>query len=146
MIASGGYPDSQTAAVAADGSGRVLWTNRVKCYEQSMLCHDGYVYALADNGIAYCWNARNGQERWKQRLQGPVSSSPLLVGDRIHATNEKGTTFVFRATPQKYEQIARNKLGTEAFASPAVADNVLYMRVTQGRGRQRQEMLFAISE
>ena len=145
IFASGGYPDAQTAAVSADGS-RVLWTNRVKCYEQSMLCHDGYLYAFSDNGVAHCWNAKTGQEMWKKRLRGPVSASPLLVGDTIFATNEAGTTFVFKASPAGFQSVARNQLGEEAFASPAVADNVLYLRVGHGRPSQRQEMLYAIAK
>jgi len=146
VLASGGYPASQTAAVASDGSGTVLWTNPVRCYEQSTLCHNGYLYALADNGVAYCWNATTGQEQWKKRLRGPVSASPLLVGGNIYVANEKGTMYVFRATPDAYEPIAKNQLGKESFASPAVADDVLYLRVAQGRRNLRQEVLYAIAE
>lgn len=146
VIASGGFPDAQTAAVSADGSGRILWTNRVKCYEQSTLCHDGYLYALADNGVAYCWDARSGREMWKKRLNGPVSASPLLVGGNIYVADEKGTMFVFKASPDKFEYVARNRLGDESFATPAVADNVLYLRVAHGRRQQRQEVLYAIAE
>jgi len=146
IFASGGFPDPQTAAVAADGSGRVRWTNRVKCYEQSMLCHDGYLYALSDNGIAWCWNAKSGEEQWKSRLSGPVSASPLLVGDNIYVANEKGTMFVFKASPDRFQAVARNQLGNESFATPAVADNVLYLRVAHGRRNQRQEVLYAIGE
>ncbi len=146
IFASGGFPTAQTAAVAADGSGRVLWTNRVKCYEQSMLIHGGYLYALADNGVAYCWNAKTGAEQWKSRLSGPVSASPLLVGDNIYVANEKGTMYVFKASPAGFRSVAKNKLGNESFATPAVADNVLYVRVAHGRRNQRQEVLYAISE
>lgn len=146
IFASGGFPDPQTAAVAADGSGRVLWTNRVKCYEQSMLSHGGYLYALADNGVAYCWNAKTGAEQWKSRLSGPVSASPLLVGDNIFVANEKGTMFVFRASPDRFQAVAKNQLGNESFASPAVADHVMYLRVAHGRRNQRQEVLYAVAE
>jgi len=146
VIASGGFPDPQTAAVAADGSGRVLWTNKVKCYEQSMLLHDDYLYALADNGVAYCWHAKSGKEQWKNRLSGPVSASPLLVGDNIYAANERGTMYVFKASPNGFQAVAKNQLGNESFATPAVADNVLYLRVAHGRRNQRQERLYAIAE
>lgn len=146
VLGSGGYPASQTAAVAADGSGKVLWTNKVRCYEQSMLCHDGYLYALADTGVAYCWNAQTGEEMWKKRLSGPVSASPTLIGDNIYAANEKGTTFVFKASPEKFISVARNQLGTESFASPAIADGVMYLRVAHGGRDKRQEVLYAIAE
>src|SRR5690606_31618198 len=74
VFASGGYPESQTMAVKADGSGEVVWTNREKCYEQSMVVYNGYLYAFNDNGIALCWNAKTGEEMWKNRLGGPVSA------------------------------------------------------------------------
>ena len=145
VFASGGYPDSQTAAVQADGSG-VKWTNKVKCYEQSMLVYNGYLYAFADSGVAYCWNAKTGEEMWKQRLKGPVSSSPLLVGDTIFATNEAGITWVFKANPQKYEQVAQNQLGDSGFASMAAADGQLFIRTAEGDGPGRKETLYCIGE
>ena len=51
VYASGGYPKRQTVAVKADGSGNIPWSNGTKCYEQSMLLHDGHLYAVDDNGI-----------------------------------------------------------------------------------------------
>jgi hypothetical protein len=146
VFASGGYPDPETAAVAADGSGRVLWTNRVKCYEQSMLAYDGHVYAFSDNGIVFCWDGKTGQERWAKRLQGPVSSSPLLVGDTIYATNEAGTTWVFKATPAAYTEVARNQLGTSSFASTVAVDGRLFLRVAEGGGASRKESLYCIGQ
>lgn len=143
IFASGGYPDPQTVAVFADGSG-VAWSNTVKCYEQSMLAHDGYVYAFSDQGIVHCWEGSTGREMWRQRLQGPVSTSPLMVGDLIYATNEAGTTWVFRANPQKYEQVSKNQLGDSGFASMVAVDNKLYIRTAKGEGPLRRETLYCI--
>ncbi|MEZ6125934.1 MAG: PQQ-binding-like beta-propeller repeat protein [Planctomycetaceae bacterium] len=144
IYASGGYPKKETVAMKADGSGQILWTNGVKCYEQSMLIRDGSLYAVDDNGVAYCWEAKTGRERWKQRLQGPVSASPLLIDDTIYASNELGTTFIFKASPDRFTAISRNQLGTESFASPVAVDGILYLRVAAGQGTDRREMLFAI--
>lgn len=143
VYASGGYPKKETVAVKADGSGQILWTNKVKCYEQSMLIHDGYLYGFDDNGVVYCWEAKTGKEMWKQRLQGPVSASPVLVGDNIYACNERGTTFVFKANPIAFEAVAKNQLGSESFATPTVVDNRIYLRVA---GKDRQETLYAIGQ
>lgn len=144
VFASGGYPDAETLAVKADGSGEVLWRNREKCYEQSMLAHDGYLYAFTDKGIAFCWRGADGEEMWKERLGGPVSSSPVLVGENIYATNEKGTTFVFKANPQKFERVATNRLGDEGFATMAIVDGRIYYRTASSAGRQRQEFLYCL--
>lgn len=144
VYASGGYPKRQTVAVKADGSGNIPWSNGTKCYEQSMLLHDGHLYAVDDNGIAYCWHAKSGREKWKARLQGPVSASPVLVGDNILASNERGTTFVFKANPDRYQSVAQNQLEQESFATPTVVDNVIYLRVASGSGGSRKETLYAI--
>jgi outer membrane protein assembly factor BamB len=145
VFASGGYPKKETICVKADGSGTVLWRNQEKCYEQSMLVSDGYVYAINDGGIAFCWKADTGREMWKSRLPGgPVSSSPILANGNVYISNERGTTFVFKGTPEQFLAVAQNQLGDEAFASPAVVDSRIYQRVATSARGGRQEFLYCI--
>lgn len=145
VFASGGYPVAQTLCVKADGSKQVVWTNNTKCYEQSMLAHKGHVYAFTDQGIAICWRGSDGREMWKQRLAGPVSSSPILCGDRIYATNEQGTTYVFRASPEQFEPLGENRLGEEGFSTMAICGGKIYLRTASRTGAGgRQESLYCI--
>lgn len=147
VIASGGYPVAQTIAVKADGSGKVLWSNQQKCYEQSLLAHDGYVYALNDGGILYCWQASDGKEMWTKRLfTGPTSASPVLVGGNIYWPNEHGTWYIFKPNPQKYESVAENQLGDEGFASPAVVGGQMFVRTATSPGGNRQEWLYCVGK
>jgi outer membrane protein assembly factor BamB len=146
VFASGGYPQAETICVKADGSGEVAWRNRAKCYEQSMLVSNGHVYAFTDQGVAICWRASDGREMWKKRLGGPVSASPILVGDTIYATNEQGTTFVFKANPQQYKELARNKLGDEGFATMSILDGRIYLRTAAEKGGRRQETLYCLGQ
>lgn len=146
VFASGGYPDKETVAIRADGSGEVVWRNREKCYEQSMLIHGGHIYAVNDSGIAFCWRASDGQEMWKQRLGGKVSASPTLVGDTIYAANESGTMFVFKAQPGGFQTVGSNQLGTEGFASPAICGNQIFLRTATGNGDARKEFLYCIAK
>ncbi len=142
VFASGGYPKSETIAVRADGSKKVLWTNNVKCYEQSMIVHAGHVYALSDNGVMFCWHGETGKEMWKERLSGPVSASPVLAGGHIYWANEAGTMYVFKPTPEKFDLVATNTLGNSAFASPAICGGQIFLRVGEGDGAGRQEWLY----
>lgn len=146
VFTSGGFPLKGTMAVKADGSGKVVWTNRVKCYEQSMLAYQGYLYAVDDNGIAYCWNAQTGKEQWKSRLGGKVSSSPILANNTIYLTNERGKTFVFRADPKKFELLAENQLGNEGFATPAICGDQIFHRAASSASGKRQEFLYCIGK
>lgn len=143
VYASGGYPKPETVCIRADGSGKVLWSNNVKCYEQSLLAHGGHVYAVSDGGIAYCWRGIDGRTMWKKRLGGKYSSSPLLVGDTIHVFNERGEGFAIAASPESFQLRGESRVGDEVFASPVVVDETMYLRVATGRG-PRQESLLAI--
>ena len=146
VYASGGYPETQTIAIRADGSGDVLWSNRENSYEQSMIASGGYLYTVNDRGIAFCWDGLTGEEKWKHRLGGPVSASPVLAGDLIYATNEKGTTFVFRANPEEFDLVAENQLGDETFATPTICGGRIYMRVASSAGGERVETLYCLDE
>ncbi|TVQ01521.1 MAG: dehydrogenase [Planctomycetaceae bacterium] len=144
VFASGGFPQSETTCVRADGSGEVVWKNNQKCYEQSMLCAGGHLYAVTDQGVAYCWRADDGTLMWRERLGGNYSSSPILVGDVISIFNEAGQAFSFKATPDRYERIGEGQLGSEAFASPAVVGDTMYMRIAEHEPQGRQEYLLAL--
>jgi outer membrane protein assembly factor BamB len=129
------------------GTGEIVWQNNKKSYEQSMLVHDGHLYTVNDNGIAFCWRTKDGEERWSERLKGPISASPVLVGNRIYAVNEVGTFFVYRADPDKFEILAKNQLGDESFATPTILGSRIYARVTHLDDEgERQEMLYCLGK
>lgn len=143
VFASGGFPNKETLAVRADGTGEVAWKNGDKSYEQSMIYHEGHLYTLNDNGIAVCWEGETGKEKWKVRLGGPVSSSPVLADGRIYATNERGITHVFSPNPEKFEKLAENALGDEGFATPVFVGGEVFLRTAE-QGAERQEYLYCI--
>lgn len=145
VMISGGNPKAGTWCVSGDGTEVVHWENRVQCYEQSLLTITNYVFALADNGVAYCWNSRDGAEMWKSRLcAGPVSASPLLAGDRIYFASQTGTVYVVAASPDRFDLLAENPSGDSLFASPVAIDNRIYLRTGIGTNAERQEYLVAI--
>lgn len=144
IYTSGGYPRNHLSAVRADGSGKIAWENGTRVYVPSMLLKDGYLYAVLDAGVATCWKCDTGEEKWKQRLSGTFSASPVLVGDTIFATNETGTTFIFKASPEGYEAIGENKLAEEVFATPTICGSRIYMRAATTTEGKRQETLYCL--
>ncbi len=146
IYTSGGYPKNHVAAVAADGSGRVVWETNDRVYVPSMLVRDGYLYATMDGGVALCLDAATGEEKWKGRLGGTFSASPVLVGDRIHAVNESGDYFVFKADPAGLEILAKNKVGDEVFATPSICGKEIFLRVAFYQGEKRSERLVCFAE
>lgn len=144
IFTSGGYPKNHISAVAADGSGKVAWQKTVRAYVPSMLVKEGVLYAVLDAGIATCLESATGRPVWKERLGGTFSSSPIMVGERIYATNEDGATFVFRATPEGYEPLAKNQLGESVFATPTICGGRIYLRVAHRVDGRRQEFLYCL--
>jgi len=146
VFTSGGYPKNHVAAIAADGSGKVVWENKSRVYVPSMAVRDGHLYAVLDAGVAVCWESETGKELWNERLDGTFSASPVFMGDTVFATNESGKTFVFKATPEGYSAISVNKLGDEAFATPTICGDRIYMRVASIVSGKRQEMLYCVGK
>ena len=146
VFASGGYPKAGTYGLQGDGSKRVLWQNNTRCYEQSMLVVGEHLYAVDDRGVAHCWIAKDGTERWRSDLGGKVSASPTLSGSTIYLPNETGTLFVFRADPSKFTLLGKNKLGNDMFASPVIVGGRIYLRVGHGYEGNRKEILYCIGK
>lgn len=145
VLISGGNPVAGTWCVSGDGSQATIWQNNVMCYEQSLLAVPGFVFAVADSGVAYCWRTSDGTEMWKKRLfSGRISSSPLLVGKNVYVASEEGTVYVIDASPDRFDVLAENRSGDSIFASPVAVDDRLYLRTGIGRGPNRQEHLVAI--
>ena len=147
IYTSGGYPKNHVSAIVADdGSGKMAWENPTRSYVPSLLSRDGYLFAVMDAGIAMCWKSDTGKEVWKGRLGGTFSSSPVMVGDLIYASNEEGETYIFKASAEKLQIVATNKLGTSVFSTPAICGSRLYNRVAVDKDGKRQEFLFCIGE
>jgi hypothetical protein len=145
VFAGGGYPRNHTAAIAADGSGTVVWQNNARVYVPSMIAKAGHLYAVLDAGFAVCWKSETGEELWKERLGGDFFASPVMVDDLIYALNAGGKTFVFQATPTKFKLVAENQLGNEAYASPVICGGRIYLRVAK-RGETREEFLYCVGK
>ncbi|MBV11079.1 MAG: serine/threonine protein kinase, partial [Rubinisphaera sp.] len=143
IIASGGYPQSQT--IALDGTGQKQWEVKTKLYEPSLIAVGEALFGITDKGIAYCWDVATGAEQWKERLGGSFSASPVAVGNTIYVSNLEGQTFVFKADSSSYQQISVNRLGTDCYASSAVYDENIYLRIGTGNGSHRQEELVCLS-
>jgi hypothetical protein len=134
VFAAAGYPDRNRMGVRVDGSGdvtgtHVAWKSRRQVtYVPSPVYHDGHFYSLLDEGFLCCFNAKTGETVWDQRLEGRFRSSLVLAGGNGYATNDKGVTTVFRATPKGFESLSVNDLKEFCYSTPAIANGRIYLR------------------
>jgi outer membrane protein assembly factor BamB len=92
----------------------------------SPLYHDGRVYLLTPV-TAVCLRATDGEELWRQRVDGPFDASPVVADGKLYATNNRGRTSVL-ALGDRPKVLARNDLDDAFQATPAVANGCLYFR------------------
>jgi len=91
------------------------------------LVKDGRLFLWGDEGIVACLNAATGESIWRERLGASFYGSPVWVGGRLYCISKNGEVFVIAAS-DKFELLARVPLGEPGFATPAVADGVMYLR------------------
>jgi outer membrane protein assembly factor BamB len=127
------YEHPQLWAVRLDGRGDVTDTHVVWKVSQRMpatpsaLVVDDLLYVVNDAGIVSCLEAQTGQSIWEQRLDGVFAASPLAGDGRIYFFGRNGTTTVM-APGREASILAVNKLEGIVMASPAVAENALFIR------------------
>jgi outer membrane protein assembly factor BamB len=129
-----GGGDRHMIALRLDGAGprtkvTLAWENKRDFpYVPTLLKRGDYLYFVNDKGMAGCYDARTGKRVWFERLpEAEFTSSPVLIDGKMYAASEGGEVLVIAAEP-KFRLLARNPLGERVRATPAVADNRLYIR------------------
>ncbi|MGB7342625.1 MAG: PQQ-binding-like beta-propeller repeat protein, partial [Pirellulaceae bacterium] len=93
-----------------------------------------------------CWSAVDGKQVWRKRLGGNFSASPIVCNNMVYVSDLSGKTHVFQSVDGKFQSIATNRLGDDCYASPAVAENKIFLRVGVGSGDDRVEKLVCIEQ
>jgi len=133
LFLTGGYPEYHLLAIKPDGTGNVTDTHvawherRGASYVPSPIADEKNFYLVNDNGIASCYDAETGRCHWNQRLGRRHSASPVSANGLLYFVDDDGKTFVVNAS-DKFEIVARNELGEECYASPAIAHGDLFIR------------------
>lgn len=93
----------------------------------------GFLYmANADTGTAQCFNIGTGEVTWETRLTGGAHWGSTVYADgKLYATNQSGATHVFKPNPEKYEEIAVNRLREPTNSTPAFSNGEIFLRTHQ---------------
>lgn len=138
-----GFPNGQVLAIRPGKSGehidvkaeptpgmqlQLAWKDKLHAPKKpSLLLIDDLLYAVDDNGVVSCWEAKSGKTVWSERLGGHFTASPLGAPGRIYLFSEEGKTIVV-ATGREFKKFAESELGDGFMASPAVSGNALFLR------------------
>ena len=102
-------------------------------YVCSPVFHDGRLYTVKNGGLASCYEAKSGRVLYQdERLDAPGDYYASLVagGGKVYAISQKGVATVLVAG-DTLKVAARNDLGAQVMATPAIIEGNLYVR-TEG--------------
>jgi outer membrane protein assembly factor BamB len=134
------FNESKNSAFAVRPNGRgdvtgthVAWrATRGLPYAPTPLLYEGRLYLVKNGGLASCFDARTGAVLYQEERLGALGdyySSPVAAGGKICIASQPGTVVIFRAG-EKLEVLARNTLDEGIVATPAIADQTLYIRTS----------------
>jgi len=133
VYATGGYPGRQFLAIRADGKGDVTkshltWTGDAKAgYVPTPVLHEGLLYAVADQGLMRCYDAKDGRVLREHDLKTPFYSSPTIAGNALYLFDRKGKGFVM-PLGRADGAVTTNELPSGVFATPVFLDSRIYLR------------------
>ena len=99
-------------------------------YMQTPVLLGDELYVCRDNGTLTVFDARTGQEHYKERLTSSgdgFTASAVAAGGRLYLTSEVGDVHVIAAGPS-FERLATNSLDEVVMATPAIAHDTIYFR------------------
>ncbi len=119
-----------TVAAEETSSEGVTWmTRRDGAYMPTPIVVGDLLYVMRDNGVLGVYDARSGEEVYRERLGTgmAITASAVATGDRVYFTGEQGDVFVVKAG-REYELLAQNSTGEITMATPAISGDMLVFR------------------
>lgn len=97
----------------------------------SFVVKDDLLFLWTDSGVVTCLDAATGNVHWRERVGGDFYTSPIWIEGRLYGISKRGEVIVLAAS-QEFAELTRVELGEKTFATPAIANGVMYLR-TQTR-------------
>jgi outer membrane protein assembly factor BamB len=99
----------------------------------SPLFYRGRVYLVQDGGRVTCYRAKTGEVLYEQErigADGQYFASPVAADGKIYLASTRGVVTVIE-DGDTLKPLARSELGERIPATPAMADNALYVRTAK---------------
>ena len=107
----------------------VLWQiSKLSPATPSPLVYNGRLYCTNGAGLLICSETSNGSEKWRLRLTGPFSSSPIAAGSHLYLFNEQGECHVVKPEDDNGQLVATNSLDEKIQCTPAISNGAIYVR------------------
>ncbi len=128
-----GFPTYHVMGIDPRGKGdvtesHVRWHSKeVRCYVPSPVVIGDYLIVADDRGTANCYSTKDGTRLWLDRLGNHFSASLLQANGLAYLIADNGLTKIVKPG-KELEIVAENPLNEYVYASPALANNRLFIR------------------
>ena len=128
-----GFPTYHVMGIDPRGQGdvtesHVRWHSKeVRCYVPSPVVIGDYLIVADDRGTANCYSTKDGTRQWLNRLGNHFSASLLQANGLAYLFADDGMTKIIKPG-KELEVVAENPLHEYIYASPAIANNRLFIR------------------
>lgn len=136
LFITGGFPDHHILAIDPRGSGNItdshiIWRHRkgVSYVPSPVACGD-YFVMVSDNGIGSCYEAKSGETTWFARIGRHFSASLVAAEGLAYILADSGEMTIVRPG-QEVEIVAKNPIGEECYASPAISQGQIFLRTNK---------------
>ncbi len=122
-------------AVNPDGKGNItgtniLWRKKEELSRNQCLTpviKDGLIYTVNTRNTMMCIDAATGKEAWSTHVTSNYDASPLYINGNVWFFSVRGEVLVLKPG-RKYEVVARNRMDSGIWATPAVLRNSVILR------------------
>lgn len=127
------HPSSKLQAIRPDGHGDVTQTHLGWMAEDgipdvtSPVSNGELIFLVDSSGLVTCYDAKAGRKQWDHDLEEECNASPSIAGHHLYLITKKGTLVVVEAA-REFKELGRSALGEEVLASPAFAQNKIFVR------------------
>lgn len=108
----------------------IVWSiKRGAAYMPTNLVYGDYLYNLRMNGNLTCFDAKTGEEIYKERIPEAmgITASGIASNGKLYYSLEQGEVVVVKAGPE-FEILSRNPMDDLMMASPAISEEMLFFR------------------
>lgn len=139
-------PDNMAAggniiqAIKGGGTGdvtktHVIWNldHKTPSNLSSPLFYNHRLHLVKSGGMSSCYDARHGKVLWERSRLGNFGdyyASPVAADGKIYIAGKNGFIVVIEDGPE-LKVLGKNDIGEEIIATPAIADNRLFIRTRE---------------
>ena len=126
-------PSDKLIGVKPDGAGDVTKTHIAWSMEENVpdvtspVSNGELVLTISTSGMLTCFDAKDGKKLWEKDYETDFHASPVIAGKHVYVFSQKGMGVVFEAA-REYKELHRAELPDMFHATPAVANNSLFLR------------------